>query len=368
MNVLTTNVATNVAADISLHGITKSYGQACVLNSVDLRIAAGEFLTLLGPSGSGKSTLLMTLAGFVEPSHGNIFIGNRSIISVVPEKRDFGVVFQGYALFPHMTVEENIAYPLKVRRTAKADIAMKVKQALDLVQLSALASRYPRQLSGGQQQRVALARALVFSPKVLLLDEPMGALDKNLRQDLQVELRQLHKRLGRTFVNVTHDQEEAMAMSDRIAVMRDGRIVQIGRPRDLYDLPKTRFVAAFLGKSNFVEGEVTEVAAGVAKIETTNGPITHAVGSAGAAVATGARVTLALRPQKVRLGPGLNSHRTKVESAVFLGTHAEVAFRSASGHQLVAQIALREALDLPAEGEDAEISWAPESTVIVDAD
>ncbi len=352
--------------DIRLYGLSKYYGDFRALDDVNLHVAAGEFLTLLGPSGSGKSTLLMALAGFVEPTHGDIFVGGSSITGLAPEKRDFGVVFQGYALFPHMSVAENVAYPLKVRGLAKPEIATKVRDALDLVQLGHLATRLPKQLSGGQQQRVALARALVFSPKMLLLDEPMGALDKKLRHDLQLELRQLHRRLGRTFVNVTHDQEEAMAMSDRIAIMRAGRIEQLGAPRALYDAPETRFVADFLGKSNFIEGKVTGIDAGIATLDTADGPVVHALGTRPAGI--GDNLLLALRPQKLMFGPGPNSRKATVEAAIFLGTHAEVSLRCASGLALGLNLAIENAEALPAEGSTVEVGWDPAATVAVTPD
>lgn len=338
------------------------------LDDIKLSIAAGEFLTLLGPSGSGKSTLLMTIAGFVEPSQGEIYVAGKPIVSVPPEKRNFGVVFQGYALFPHMTVAANVGYPLAIRGMSKAEVAKGVGHILDLVQLEKFASRYPTELSGGQQQRVALARALVFSPEILLLDEPMGALDKNLRHDLQIELRLLHSRLGRTFVNVTHDQEEAMSMSDRIAIMRDGRIVQIGRPRELYANPSTRFVAAFLGKSNFIEGKVTELESGVAVVETADGPVRHALRKDEGSLQKGVHAILALRPQKLLLKPRTNARSATVTSAVFLGTHAEVNMTCASGHSLLAQFALPDAASLPEEGSEVAVGWEPDSTVCVEAD
>jgi putative spermidine/putrescine transport system ATP-binding protein len=241
---------------ISLVGLSKHYGSVRAVDDVSLDITPGEFLTLLGPSGSGKTTVLMLIAGFAAPTGGDIVLDGESILHLLPEQRDFGVVFQGYALFPHMTVWENVAYPLKVRRFGRAEIDERVRQALDLVELGALRDRMPKQLSGGQQQRVALARALVFEPKVLLLDEPLGALDKKLRATLQLELRELHARLGATFINVTHDQEEALTMSDRIAVMREGEVIQVGRPEALFERPRTRFVADFLGRSNFLAARV----------------------------------------------------------------------------------------------------------------
>jgi putative spermidine/putrescine transport system ATP-binding protein len=353
---------------IEIRGISKLFGNLRALDEINLSVAAGEFLTLLGPSGSGKSTLLMTIAGFIEPTKGEVYVSGRPITPLAPEKRNFGVVFQGYALFPHMTVAENVAYPLRVRGMAKSEIDRKVTETLDLVQLGAFAARRPIQLSGGQQQRVALARALVFSPEILLLDEPMGALDKNLRHDLQLELRELHSRLRRTFVNVTHDQEEAMLMSDRIVIMRDGRVVQVGRPHELYANPDTRFVAAFLGKSNFVEGTVKAVEAGSAIIDTTDGPVRHQLCDKEFKLNQGDHAILALRPQNLVLKPAANAWKANVTSAVFLGTHGEVNVKCASGRTLVAHLSLQDASTLPEEGQEVMVGWQPESTVSVARD
>ena len=232
--------------------VTKQYGKMTAVDGVSLDIRAGEFLTLLGPSGSGKTTLLMMLAGFQDITDGDILVGGSSIAATPPEKRNFGMVFQGYALFPHMTVRKNIAYPLEIRRKPQSEIDARVAEMLDLVQLKGFADRFPHQLSGGQQQRVALARALSFSPRVLLLDEPLGALDRKLRADVQEQLKDIHNRVGTTFIYVTHDQEEALTMSDRIVIMNRGKVVQVGSPVELYEKPKTAFAASFLGKSNFI--------------------------------------------------------------------------------------------------------------------
>jgi putative spermidine/putrescine transport system ATP-binding protein len=357
------------ANEIRMVAITKHYGNYSALSSVDLTVKPGEFLTLLGPSGSGKSTLLMSLAGFVQPTDGNIFVGNRSILADPPERRDFGVVFQGYALFPHMTVAENLAYPLKVRKVPRSDIQEKVQQTLELVQLAHLAGRLPKELSGGQQQRVALARALVFSPQILLLDEPMGALDKNLRHDLQLELRTLHRKLGRTFVNVTHDQEEAMTMSDRIAIMSAGRIIQIGYPRELYDCPRTRFVATFLGKSNILDGTIAGNDNGILTVHIPGSkPIHHLIKSGEIFGPVGSSVLLALRPQKLCLRSGSNTMKAKVETTSFLGTHAAIGLRTETGLQLFSQVGLDVNGVVPSEGDVIDVSWDHAATAIVAPD
>jgi putative spermidine/putrescine transport system ATP-binding protein/mannopine transport system ATP-binding protein len=256
---------------LMLTGIYQSYGTNLVINNVSLFIKEGEFITLLGPSGSGKTTLLMIIAGFVDPSQGQIELNGKEIIYLPPERRNFGLVFQGYALFPHMNVFENIAFPLKTRKLEKEAIKEKVRKVIDMVQLAHLEDRLPKQLSGGQQQRVALARALVFEPDLLLLDEPLGALDKKLREELQVELKILHKNLGSTFISVTHDQEEALSMSDRVAVINDGKIEQVGPPEELYENPASLFVADFLGQSNLFEGEILEIKDTLAHVKVGDG-------------------------------------------------------------------------------------------------
>jgi putative spermidine/putrescine transport system ATP-binding protein len=285
---------------LALQGLTKRYGSFTAVADVSLRVERGEFLTLLGPSGSGKTTILMCIAGFVAPTAGAILLDGKDITPLPPERRDFGMVFQGYALFPHMTVAENVAFPLRVRKLSAADREAKVRAALDLVQLQGFAERLPRQLSGGQQQRVALARALVFDPALLLLDEPLSALDKKLRADLQEELKALHRRVGRTFVNVTHDQEEALSLSDRVAILNHGKLIQEGAPAHLYEQPRTRFVADFLGKSNFLQGEVRESVPGGFVIGAGATRIVQAVAE-NHRPAHGSRVLLSLRPEKITL-------------------------------------------------------------------
>jgi spermidine/putrescine ABC transporter ATP-binding subunit len=286
------------AAGLAFRGVSKHYGPVHAVDGVDLDVARGEFLTLLGPSGSGKTTMLMMIAGFTTPSSGEILLDGNAITHLPPEKRNFGMVFQGYALFPHLSVFDNVAFPLKVRRRPAEEIKREVGRALELVQLTPLADRMPRQLSGGQQQRVALARALVFTPDVLLLDEPLGALDRKLRTEVQIELKQLHERIRTTFVYVTHDQEEALSMSDRIAIVRDGRFVQIGSPAELYERPATRFVAGFLGESNFIKGRTNGAA---------ESGFAYDVGGetfrqkAAPVPASGSEVLLAMRPEKITI-------------------------------------------------------------------
>jgi putative spermidine/putrescine transport system ATP-binding protein len=243
-------------AELKLDGLTKTYKDARAVENVSLSVAGGEFVTILGPSGSGKTTTLMMVAGFVEPDAGDVFLDGVRVTDTPTHRRGIGMVFQHYALFPHMTIFENIAYPLKMRKLPRGEIKTRVGSVLGMVQLPDLAVRYPRQLSGGQQQRIAVARALVYEPRLLLMDEPLGALDRKLREQMQLELRNLQQALGITTLYVTHDQEEAMSMSDRIVVMRDGKIEQVGTPGQLYERPETFFVANFIGESNILDGKI----------------------------------------------------------------------------------------------------------------
>jgi spermidine/putrescine ABC transporter ATP-binding subunit len=253
-------------ANLQLRALSKCYGITRVVNNVSLTIEKGEFITLLGPSGSGKTTTLMMIAGFVPPTTGDILIDDESIVSKPVNKRNIGVVFQNYSLFPHMVVFENVAFPLRMRKISSSGIQERVKNALDLVKLSGFDRRLPKQLSGGQQQRVALARALVFNPPILLMDEPLGALDKNLREVMQLEIKEIQKKLKITTIYVTHDQSEALTMSDRIVVMNEGGIEQIGSPEELYERPANRFVAGFIGESNFLLGRVATLSENVMEI------------------------------------------------------------------------------------------------------
>ena len=251
-------MASSTAFDIRIRQLTKAYGPIRALDGIDLDIRAGEFLTLLGPSGSGKTTLLIALAGFLRPDCGSIQFAGREVVRLQPHKRDIGMVFQNYALFPHMSVAANIAYPLRLRHVDAAEIARRVEAALAMVQLSGYGERRIDQLSGGQRQRVALARAIVFEPKIVLMDEPLSALDKQLRDRMQIEIRQLHERIGSTTVYVTHDQREALTMSDRVAVLNGGRIVQLDTPQAIYERPACRFVAEFIGESSFLPVEAID--------------------------------------------------------------------------------------------------------------
>jgi putative spermidine/putrescine transport system ATP-binding protein len=314
-------------ARLEVKAVTKLYSGHAAVRNVSFAVEDGEFVTLLGPSGSGKTTLLMLVAGFAVPTEGSIAVDGVDITAIPPERRDFGMVFQGYALFPHLTAAANVAFPLEVRGTPAAEVRRRVAATLELVQLSALARRRPAQLSGGQQQRVALARALVFAPKLLLLDEPLSALDKSLRADMQRELKDLHRRTGVTFLHVTHDQEEALAMSDRIVVLNNGAIEQIGRPRDLYRRPRSAFVASFLGDNNLVEGRVRSMGADGLGVECLG--VERRLPCPATVPVPGTRVTLAIRPEHLvlarRADPGAVAGT--VVATVFQGSREQVMVR-----------------------------------------
>lgn len=348
---------------ISFDTVSKAFGTLTVVDELDLTIDKGEFVSMLGPSGSGKTTILMMLAGFEKPTGGAIRVAGRQIDALPPYKRNMGVVFQNYALFPHMSVVENVAFPLKMRRFARAEVDARVKRALDMVQLGKLSERKPSQLSGGQQQRVALARALVFEPEVVLMDEPLGALDKKLREQMQLDIRDLHRRLGLTIIFVTHDQTEALTMSDRIAVFNHGKIEQMGRPDEIYDRPATRFVAEFIGETNFVSGRVKEVAAGRAIVQLANGQ--HiSLGVEG--LMTGAQVSVSVRPERVRPGQGSPTSNVisgTVVDVVYHGDHLQIVLDSGGQRVLMKSDRNETPPDI---GGRLDVSFSPGDCWIVD--
>lgn len=306
---------------VKLELLVKRFGKVLAVDHVSLDIERSEFLTLLGPSGSGKTTTLMMIAGFEMPTSGQIFIEDEMVVFKPPYKRNIGMAFQNYALFPHMTVFNNIAFPLKMRGMNKSEIANQVDRALELVKLPDYGSRYPKQLSGGQQQRVALARSVVFNPPVLLMDEPLGALDKKLREHMQLEIKHLHRSLGVTVIYVTHDQSEALAMSDRIALMNYGRIEQIGTPTDLYENPKNKFVADFVGDTNLiVDAEITFEESGRLCLKTPAGLSLSLIKTSSV---NSKKVNLAIRPERIRFASATNRMRNVysgvVEEKVYLG-------------------------------------------------
>lgn len=362
MSRINTESTGQASAALSIRDIVIRFGTMTVLDRVSIDAAPGEFLTLLGPSGSGKTTLLMSIAGFVDIDSGQIKFGKADLSLLPPHKRNLGVVFQSYALFPHMTVAENVAYPLRVRKVQGTEIGPRVAEALNLVKLSDYGARRVNELSGGQRQRVALARAIVFKPAIMLMDEPLSALDKKLREHMQGEIRRLHDRLGVTTIYVTHDQREALTMSDRVAIMDGGKIAQIDTPHELYKRPRTRFVADFIGVSSFLPLE-------------TRGGITRCLGrtietAPGAAVPEGGSL-LVLRPESVRLSKGsMESGNTLsgiVETATFEGD-ALVVDVAIPGADAVKAKLPTELLGSVNPGDPVTIFWRPEDTVIVAED
>jgi putative spermidine/putrescine transport system ATP-binding protein len=312
----------NLKGAIDLRGVTKRYGAERVVDDVSLAIQPGEFFSLLGPSGSGKTTTLMMIAGFAGVDEGAIAVDGADISGMQPQHRGFGMVFQNYAIFPHLNVFENVAFPLRARRQPEAAVRERVTWALDLVQLGAFADRFARQLSGGQQQRVAIARAIVFEPRIVLMDEPLGALDKNLRYDMQVEIKEIQRRLGMTVVYVTHDQEEAMNMSDRIAIMNRGRIEQVGMPSEVYERPSNAFVGRFLGEANILDGTIDGLEGDCATLRVGGLVLLARVRDA---VTVGSRASLFVRPERVAIRlPGAgersgNRVEGRVRRVSFLG-------------------------------------------------
>ncbi len=338
-------------ARLDISHITKRYGDAKAVDDVSLSVEDGEFVVLLGPSGCGKTTTLRTVAGFVEPSSGRVELGGRDITDLPPWKRNAGLVFQSYALFPHLTVAENVSFGLEMRSVPQPDREPRIAEALRLVRLGTLGDRLPRQLSGGQQQRVALARALAFRPDILLLDEPLSNLDAKLRQDVRVEIRELQRKLGLTTVMVTHDQEEALTMADRLVVMNEGRIRQSGSQQDLYERPADRFVADFVGRSTFFEGRVEAPG--------------RFVSEGGLAIACEAEragpASLALRPERITvLGSGEtsdNAFEGGVEFVSYLGAQVDVHVRLSERERVVLQLPNRPGIPLPQTGMRLKVGW-----------
>ncbi|MBD0417442.1 ABC transporter ATP-binding protein [Oryzicola mucosus] len=349
---------------VEFRNISKSYdNQTLVIRDLNLSIERGEFLTLLGPSGSGKTTALMMLAGFEMPTTGEIFVEGQPYSALPAHKRDIGVVFQNYALFPHMSVAENIAFPLQVRGHGPKDLDRRVKAALDMVRLPEISARKPAQLSGGQQQRVALARALVYEPKIVLMDEPLGALDRQLREEMQIEIKSIHARVGVTFVYVTHDQGEALTMSDRVAIFRKGVIEQIADPQTLYDRPCNAFVATFIGDSNLLRGTIVGRGGGQATVAMPGGGTLDArAGDNGA----GKDAYVSVRPEKIDVSAGCidrgvgNILAGTVDKTVFFGDHVKVSIRLEGGQLLAVKTGTTEPYK---NGQTVTASWRAEDCV-----
>ncbi|MCW5692630.1 MAG: ABC transporter ATP-binding protein [Pseudolabrys sp.] len=354
-------MASASALDIHVRQVSKSYGAVAVLDRVDLHVQAGEFLTLLGPSGSGKTTLLMVLAGFTRPDSGSILFGTQEVIRLAPQKRDLGMVFQNYALFPHMNVAANIAFPLRLRKVGAAESARRVEAALEMVQLGGYGARGIHELSGGQRQRVALARALVFEPRIILMDEPLSALDKQLRELMQLELRRLHEKLGTTTIYVTHDQREALTMSDRIAVIDKGKLAQLDTPQRIYSKPSSRFVAEFIGESTFLD---VTMAAGVCRYR-------DAVIKADGAPLRDGRCLMMIRPEQLQIvdgaQDGMNCFGGRIVGRVFQGDTMRIEIDLGGGDIVTLRVPANSAglKSLPADGGSITLGLAIADTTLL---
>ena len=351
---------------LQLQDIQKSFGETRVLRGISIEIFQGEFITFLGSSGCGKTTTLRIIAGLEDPDSGRVILEGKDVTALAPNKRDVNTVFQNYALFPHMTVEQNIAYSLRLRKAPKEEQRKTVEEMLELVQLSGYEKRMPSELSGGQRQRVAIARSLASRPRVLLLDEPLGALDLQLRRQMQVELKRLQKRLGVTFLYITHDQEEALNMSDRIVVMREGKFEQIGTPAQVYDHPRTAFVARFVGSANILRGRAAR-GGSPARAELAGGAFSFLPGER--TFAPGDPVTVAVRSEQVQFEPfrpGGEGIRAAVKEKTFAGGMLRIAFALADGEEVVAS---RHGIDLDLRpGEEVLLSWDPALAPVVEED
>ena len=359
--------------DVRLEHVTKRFHDVVAVDDLSLDIEQGKFFSMLGPSGCGKTTTLRMIGGFEEATAGTIYLGETDVTGLPPFKRDVNTVFQNYALFPHLSVYENVAFGLRRKKVSDAEIGKRVASMLDLVELPGYERRKPSQLSGGQQQRVALARALINHPRVLLLDEPLGALDLKLRKQMQIELKRIQTEVGITFIYVTHDQDEAMTMSDRIAVMRAGRIEQLGNPEELYERPKTAFVAGFLGVSNLLEGEVAGADGSLVTIKLRDGTLLRAPSEG---VASSGPVRVGVRPEKLRVDAraeagasnGLNALSGTVLDASYIGVSTQYLVQTAEGHRLTVyaqNLDTAGAGELLADGQPVQLTWKPQHTFVI---
>ncbi len=358
---------TDPSYKLRILGLRKTYGPVVALAGADVDMHEGEFLTLLGPSGSGKTTMLMLIAGLIQPEHGEVWIDGRLSTYMPPHKRDLGMVFQNYALFPHMTVYENIAFPLRMRKVSEAAIRDEVRRVLDVVQLAGIEARHPRQLSGGQQQRIALARCMVYRPPIILMDEPLGALDKKLREQLQLEIRRLHRDQGITVLYVTHDQEEALVMSDRICLMDKGEIVQLDTPDGLYFRPESVFAADFLGESNLLDATVRRIEAEVVHLEGPGGVPIEAPARDG--LSEGMAVKFMIRPESVRLLEGTESADNTLEAAlqdvILVGQVTKHYALLAGGTEVSATSLTHHRLPRFTQGDPVRFGFDRQSTVVL---
>jgi spermidine/putrescine transport system ATP-binding protein len=353
--------ATPATVDVTLDNVVKQFDDAVAVNGISLEVPHGSFFALLGPSGCGKTTTLRMIGGFEEPTGGRILLGDQDVVGLPPYKRDVNTVFQSYALFPHMTIADNVAFGLERRGVKKAQVKLRVREILELVGLEAFGNRKPRQLSGGQQQRVALARALVNHPRVLLLDEPLGALDMKLRKQMQLELKRIQQEIGITFVHVTHDQEEAMTMADTIAVMNQGKIEQLGPPEELYEHPATAFVAGFLGASNLLPGVVE----GPDSVRLDDGTLVRAEVDG-----RNGPVSVGVRPEKITLGSGggPNELEGRVSETAYIGVATQVVVDTGLGIVQVFAQNIDSGGRIPASGSPVTLTWSPEATFVVDTE
>ena len=348
--------------------IDKSYdGEVLVVKNLNLNISKGEFVTMLGPSGSGKTTTLMMLAGFETPTNGEIYLQDQPISKIPPYEREIGMVFQNYALFPHMTVQENLSFPLEVRKMSKSVVQDKVKKALDMVELGDFGTRFPAQLSGGQQQRVALSRALVFEPRLVLMDEPLGALDKNLREQMQYEIKHIHERIGITVVYVTHDQSEALTMSNRIAVFNDGVVQQLSTPDILYEKPENSFVAQFIGENNRMTGSIKEIEGDYCKVDLDGGGSVQALKVNVNSV--GEKTQLSVRPERVTINEKqngtINQFKGSIKELIYLGDHIRARLEVCGNDEFIVKIP-NEGNILLKEGTEIVVSWEPKDIRALD--
>ena len=352
---------------VQLENLTKKFDEAYAVDDINLEVRTGEFLTLLGPSGCGKTTTLRMIAGFEKPTSGIVRINGKEVNEVEPYKREVNTVFQSYALFPHMTVFDNIAFGLKMKKVNKDEIKERVHRVLELVQLRDYGNRKPKQLSGGQQQRIAIARAIVNNPKVLLLDEPLGALDLKLRKQMQLELQRLQESLGITFIYVTHDQEEALTMSDRIVVMNAGKIEQIGTPREIYESPKTKFVASFIGETNIIEGVVKEVKGNHALIDYDGEQIVIPVKGQ---LTVNNKIRMSIRPENIEVFNEKNETQYsfllegRVKERIYIGTHTRLVFSLPNGKEIVLNQPNEKLQDIQDQS-NIFITWKPERSVVI---
>src|SRR6056300_1391787 len=341
---------------VRFENVDKSYdGKILVVKGLNLDIAEGEFVTMLGPSGSGKTTCLMMLAGFETPTNGQIYLDDKVISNIPPHKRGIGMVFQNYALFPHMTVYENLAFPLRVRKIPKDEADKKIDKALSMVSLQGFEARMPMQLSGGQQQRVAVARSLMFDPQLVLMDEPLGALDKNLRESMQYEIKHIHESIGVTVVYVTHDQTEALTMSNRIAVFNDGKVQQLSSPDELYERPVNSFVAEFIGENNTFAGEVSDVSGDKCKVKLNN---TEILANPISVKSKGEKTRISLRPERALINPSSdmdNIHSGKIEEVIYHGDHTRIRINLLQNNQFLLKV-----------GKEIKIGWNSEDARALD--